>query len=48
MPTVYSQPSGQLKREQGSLLGTLGMEWQISFSFKLTCYNHNVDTNIQY
>ena len=48
LPTVYSQPPGELQLEQDTLLNTipLGLEWQVSFEFKPTNYINNAWTNI--
>ena len=48
MPTVYSQPPGELKLKKDNLLETiqLGKEWQISFEFKAENSGESNYTNI--
>ena len=43
LPTVYSQPHGELQLKRDTLLATLtsiGMEWEVSFEFKPTNYDN--------
>ena len=49
LPTVYSQPSGELKLKPNTLLTTLpslGRQWEIAFQFKPTNYDNSDWTNI--
>ena len=49
MPTVYSQPAGELQLRKDNLLDTiprLGKEWQISFDFKPENYDDSGYTSI--
>ena len=44
LPTVYSQPSGELELKRDTLLTTLpslGLQWEIAFRFKPTNYDYN-------
>ena len=49
LPTVYSQPSGELKLTRDTLLATipnLGLQWEVSFDFKPSSYDYNDWTTI--
>ena len=49
LPTVYSQPPGELRLKRGALVTTipsLGVEWRVSLQFKATKYDYKGWVNI--